>query len=360
MTGITALDIVIGLIFIYLLFSLLVTILQEMIATNFRFRSKVLEKAIIRMLEDENHFNLRIGTVLSLFGRNNGQKSGLSNKFYEHPLIKFLGEDKNHSKPSYIKNESFSKVIIDLLRGDSAKPGDNIASLIQDALDKQSTNWGKIPIGAQTLSYLKSIWTDAQGDVDKFRDHLEKWFDETMERASGWYKKYTQIILLFLGLIIAIVFNADTIKIVKNLNKDPKLREQLVQQANDFLQAHPDLRTEYSKIENDSVKGEDYERLKKRRDELLARSDSLITGDISKVKGSLGLGIEKYKWEGWPLLLKSILGWILTALALSLGAPFWFDMLSKIMKVKTSIATSNEADNKSQTGSEIPLNKRKG
>ena len=47
-----ALDVFIGLVFVFLLYSLLATILQEMISTKLAFRSKVLEKAIIRMLED--------------------------------------------------------------------------------------------------------------------------------------------------------------------------------------------------------------------------------------------------------------------------------------------------------------------
>ena len=70
---------------------------------------------------------------------------------------------------------------------------------------------------------------------------IENWFEETMERASGWYKKYTQLILLFIGLAIAVVFNVDTIEIVNKLEKDPEIREQLVQQADNFVAAHPNL-----------------------------------------------------------------------------------------------------------------------
>jgi hypothetical protein len=33
----------------------------------------------------------------------------------------------------------------------------------------------------------------------------------------------------------------------------------------------------------------------------------------------------------------SLLGWIVTALAVSLGAPFWFDMLNKIMVVRATV-----------------------
>ena len=59
------------------------------------------------------------------------------------PLIKFLGEDNCRDKPAYINKQCFSKVIVDLLRGDQVKPGDNINPLIQKALDEKTTNWGK-------------------------------------------------------------------------------------------------------------------------------------------------------------------------------------------------------------------------
>ena len=137
MTGIPTIDIIIGLAFVYLLFSLLVTVIQEIVATNFGFRAKILERAIVRMLEDEDQFNLRIGSIFSLFIKNNRKVgSGLSRQFYNHPLIKFLGEGKHHIKPSYIKKESFSKVAIDLLRGEWARPGDNINKLIQGDVEK--------------------------------------------------------------------------------------------------------------------------------------------------------------------------------------------------------------------------------
>ena len=61
------LDIVIGLVFIYLLYSLLATIIQEIIASYFGFRAKILERAVFRMLEDENKFASRFKRVLYLF-----------------------------------------------------------------------------------------------------------------------------------------------------------------------------------------------------------------------------------------------------------------------------------------------------
>jgi len=376
------LSIVIDLVFIYLLYSLLITTIQEIIATRFGFRAKILQRAVFRMLEDEEKFSNRFKSVYYLFKKsgNGGALKSASHEFYNHPLILFLGEGKRDAKPAYIKRETFSKVIIDMLRGKDVKPGDDTRPLIQKSLDDKKTNWGNAGINEQTLSYLKSIWADSNGDPEKFRKHLENWFDETMDRASGWYKKYTQIILFFVGITVAIVFNVDTIKILDKLEKDPKLREQLVQQADAFVKAHPDLDKEIyiqkTKIQSlqaklsdknltssgiDSIQKIKLEdsldlaksvALKTTADSLLRHATLLVKNDLNDVSHSLGLEWESYNCNSclFICILKSLMGWIITALALSLGAPFWFDLLNKLMKLRGSVATPTSDDKEKKQG----------
>ncbi|HRI20416.1 MAG TPA: hypothetical protein PLA68_05660, partial [Panacibacter sp.] len=206
-----ALDVVIGLVFIYLLYSLLVTIIQEIIANKLSFRAKFLEKAVIRMLEDDYSDNNWAGILINRLTEKEKKACKFYTSFYAHPLIKYLSEKPGKSKPSYIVNETFSKVIVDLLRGDNVGVGENVRAKIEDSLKDGTLKWDKranakgSEIQPKTLSYLTSIWIDAQGDVEKFKVLLERWFDETMNRTTGWYKRYTQFISLFIGLIIAIV-----------------------------------------------------------------------------------------------------------------------------------------------------------
>jgi len=376
------LNVVIDLVFIYLLYSLLITTIQEIIATRFGFRAKILQRAVFRMLEDEEKFANRFKSIMYLFKKagNGGSKDSATSAFYDHPLILFLGEGNKHGKPSYINRDTFSKVIIDLLRGKDVKPGEDVQPLIQKALDDKKTNWGNAQINEQTLSYLKSIWADSGGDTRLFRIHLEKWFDETMDRASGWYKKYTQVILFFVGLTVAIVFNVDTIKIVDKLEKDPKLREQLVQQADAFVKANPDLDKEIFKqrstiqslnnqIETKQFSGSDSdslqelkmdesfelaksEKLKAKADSMLKYATSLVNNDLNDVHHSLGLEWDSYNCNSclFVCILKSLMGWIITALALSLGAPFWFDLLNKLMKLRGAVATPTSDDREKKQG----------
>ncbi len=360
------LEVVIGLVFIYLLYSLLITIIQEMIATAFNFRAKILQRAIVRMLEDDEKFKSAFSSLSHLFRSkgNLGGKHSLSHDFYNHPLIKFLGENKRHNAPAYIDKETFSKVLTDLLRGDKVKPSDDVVPLIQYSLDTKMIQWGTAEIGTQTLSYLNSLWADARGDVNKFKSDLENWFEETMERTTGWYKRHTQFILFFVGIAIVILFNVNTIEIVGKLEKDPKIREQIVQQADAFTKAHPDVDKEIlmmkKKLQNtpngnsqsDSTKMNVFsmntdlaqlELLKAEENKLLGRADSLIRIDIAKTNGIMGLGWQtsKFKPLDWLAMGKSLLGWLITALAISLGAPFWFDLLNKLMKLRNSSTGSD-------------------
>ena len=367
----TVLDVVIGLIFVYLIYSLLATTIQELIASVFAFRSKILERAVFRMLEDKTKFNRAISSVFYLFKKqgNGGDPDSASFSFYNHPLIKFLGSNKANSKPSYIKRETFSKVIVDLLRTDKFESGDNIVHSINKALESGTFTWGdkSVQISPQTLSYIRSIWADSMDDIEKFKKLLENWFDETMERTTGWYKKNTQFILLIIGITIAVMFNVDSIKIADKLQKDPKLREQIVQQASTFMENNPDLKTELqgNKTEldslmiqlnvnkkdssgvvqiSDSLIIEKYRLLNDYQTKMVHRADSLISTDIQKANSVLGLGFNTISVKSFKPFLLSLLGWILTALAISLGAPFWYDLLNKFMKLRGSVKDTSTTE----------------
>lgn len=381
------LNVVIGLVFIYLLYSLLATIIQELIASWFGFRAKILELAIFRMLEDESKFRFRFESLLHIFRKS--KQSSLpttpSAQFYNHPLIKFLGEGKQSSKPSYINRETFSKVIIDLLRSDTFTAESNPREFIQTALNEGRMKWGEqsIQISPETLSYLRSLWADAQGDVVQFRKSLEGWFDETMDRVTGWYKKHTQFILLIVGFIIAVAFNVDTIKIVTKLERDPVLRQQVVQQASAFMRTNPNLEEEMetaslrlvtlqtttstsdttrAKIKIYTADTARYKALMATRDSLVSRADSLINADLKKVNSTLGIGLSTYSC-GYGInrcFFQSLLGWLITALAISLGAPFWFDLLNKLMKLRNSVSTASTAAAPTSNAPQTTPTERKG
>lgn len=342
MTGSIALDVVIGLVFVYLLYSLLATIIQEVVANVLSLRAATLEWAIKRMLDDEGK----------------GAGNQLSRAFYGTYLIKYLAE-KEGKKPSYITANNFSKAILLLLKGKGFAAGEDPSTKIRNALDAAtgitlSDESGSTSVNeGDTFEFLQSLWAEAQGDIAKFQGLLEQWFNDTMERATGWYKRKTQLVLFFIGLAIAALFNVDTVDITHKLSTDPKLREQLVRQAEVYAKEHATLKAELDQLKKsntDSSKLKNaeasYEAFVDKNKVLVDKAQQVVTNDIANVNKVLALGWSQQGHTPW---YSHIIGWLLTALAISLGAPFWFDLLNKLMKLRGSVQTVSSNSQESQT-----------
>jgi hypothetical protein len=157
-----------------------------------------------------------------------------------------------------------------------------------------------------------------------------------MDRVSGWYKQRTQWVILALAIVFTAISNADTIEIARTLSNDPALREALVAQAQALAKSPP------PEIIPPGTRGT--------ATQLPSRTQSFLQGSLAQpvsntstspaenIKENIdklqNLGI-KFGWkqepqEGW---INKILGLLLTALAVSLGAPFWFDVLNKIITI---------------------------
>src|ERR1700739_3898173 len=200
------LNVVIGLIFVYLLYSLFATIVQEMIASFFSLRAKTLSNAIERMLEDGGS-NTTIWTDIRNWAKSVWQSfwhriapvkktdpETLAQLFFNNPGIKYLADGKKNSKPSYLEPTVFSKALIDALKG-TGNPTGNTVTQIKNIVDTGiitvtiNNKEKNIQLKPDTQAYLQSLINDSNNDIDKFKASLEQWFNNMMDRASGWYKR---------------------------------------------------------------------------------------------------------------------------------------------------------------------------
>ena len=133
---------------------------------------------------------------------------------------------KMFNKPSYLQARNFSQATIQLLKEKAKNTSTGLESL-KPALDEIKDT--------QTGKFLLSLYDNANGDLEKFKQSLEQWFDDTMERVTGWYKKSILHLTFIIGLIIATLFNVDTFQIVNKLSEDPKAREQYVEMAGNLV-----------------------------------------------------------------------------------------------------------------------------
>src|SRR5712691_9399228 len=165
---------------------------------------------------------------------------------------------------------------------------------------------------------LMSMIVDAQGDRDRFRRSLEHWYDDAMDRVSGWYKRYVQRIILAISIVLVVTLNIDTINIAQVLWHVPTERAAVASAA----AAHVAAGSNASTSADQQVRA--ITALNLPLGWAPQHAKSAPSTDPRHVPVTLG---------SW---LIKLLGLVLTVLALSLGAPFWFDALSKLAQLRQS------------------------
>jgi hypothetical protein len=142
-----------------------------------------------------------------------------------------------------------------------------------------------------------------------------------MDRVSGWYKRSTQWIIFAIGLIVAVGMNVNTITIADYLFRNDAARAAIVAMA------------DKAAASDEAKSAENYKQVK----------DQLNSMNLP-IGWSQGWGAPKPKpqnepWSEdlWNNLVAPIAGWLLTALAATMGAPFWFDMLNKVMVIRSTV-----------------------
>jgi hypothetical protein len=323
----TVLDVAIGMVFVYLLLSLLCTAVLEVIATIFKLRAKNLEAGIRSLFSDGfgpggEAFVKQIydhGLVAGLYRDTGVDLQVASAGGYQKP-----SKPGTRQLPSYIPSRTFALSLIDILNtareeGKAALPG------------IKATITG-LP-NSKAKQALLSFFADANGEIEQLRGHFENWYNDAMDRASGWYKKRTQYILLSIGLFVAVCLNVDTINIARALYLDPGVRQATVAEATGYLKSVNGSTTPSSCTTGSTGDAQ----LSQLRDKLCS-----LQRNVKEVSSAESATLLPVGWKGgfssdqlfrW----EAIAGWILTAIALSLGAPFWFDLLNKFMVIRSTI-----------------------
>jgi hypothetical protein len=338
MLGSWVLEVAIGLIFVFLLFSTICAALREGIEAWTKTRAAYLERGLREMLHDKD------GT-------------GLAKQFYEHPLIFSLYSAKGYKPgklddkvgllprgdqlPSYIPAKNFSAALIDLIlrpppgsaqanaqaddqaqgkadgkAGDTARSRDVITvGLLREGIGKMENK--------QVARALLTALDLANDDLNKTCLNLEAWFDASMDRVSGWYKRSTQWIIFGLALGMAGVLNVDAIGIANFLYQNNTARDAVVIRARDAI------------AEAKAAAAEDTRTPKQKFDQ------ASLTLDALQLPIGWPADFQHRTNETWPHCIGRgaliILGWLLTALAATLGAPFWFDTLNKVMVIRSTV-----------------------
>jgi hypothetical protein len=392
------LDVAIGMIFVYLLLSLICSAANEIIESLFKKRAKFLEQGMRELLQNKD----------------------LVASIYNHSLVNGLFGGKYKPKarrlPSYIPSSNFALALMDLvLPGQAATPtaksgaaGATASPPPAPAQPQVTVNVAGLapppptaglapppPTAAAQPNPLEPLRKALQGfpyqavrdallplvdaagnDAAKARQNIEDWYNASMDRVSGWYKRRAQVFLLIIGFIMTMGLNADSITVAKRLASDRALRESVVAAADAYAKANatvsstptptsspsptpsptpatsaPAISSPTPKptatptpdpcLKNDCL-DPDSPKCKLKKSQCTLQSLGLPIGwDLPDEPETKWPGLHPWEggfWSGWAKQIRiHFLGWLLTALAVSLGAPFWFDLLNKFIVVRGTV-----------------------
>lgn len=317
MDGLQFLDLVIGMVFIYFLLSLICVSLQELKANIFNERSKDLEKWII------DTFNAKGQT-----------ESGLGNKIWKNKIIDGLTSEGKTA--SYIPKEAFVSALLDeiyynsndlknqecagditkLLNYEIKEPYD--FNTLLTAINDPSVC---LPIPFQRV--LRQIHAESHQNLETFRTRIERWFEMAMQRNTGIYKKKAQIFSLLSAMAVTISLNVDSIDLANYLYNNPAEAARIADIAESSLkdiENHRGLYTTSNETE-------------KHIEEIRTYVEKVNSLELPI--GWTNKAYVEFKKDGRSIFA-SITGWIITIFSVSLGAPFWFDTLNKLVNLRAA------------------------
>jgi hypothetical protein len=297
-----ALDVAIGLIFVFFLLSLVCSAINESISSALRWRAVMLAEGIENLLSGTS--------TVTAEGR------ALARSVHEHPLIQGLVRPGSHRWPSYVPSRTFVSALLSLgtLPGTVAGAERSVQESI-DAIPNQHVR-----------DAMSGLLRRAGGDARRFEALAEEWFDDSMERVSGWYRRKVQIALLVIASALVLALNVDTVQLSSHLWSDQSVRRAVVETAS-----------------STAVTGQGSQACATPGECLQDVADRV--GEVHSLDIPLGWRApNEPQWDRWTWYPTKLIGLVLTVAALSLGAPFWFDLLSKVARLRASGAPPPTTD----------------
>jgi len=306
MLGNSFIDVAIGVVLMYLVLSIVCTALNEALATAFKWRAKTLATGIKALIDDPKVYDLLFNHGFLAGPAAVAQQTGIPNF-----LARLLSRS-HDSGPSYIDPKNFASALLDCLDPDKPVPG--VAEVKRAAADLQAPS--------NIKDVLLAVTTRAGDDVGKARDDLARWFDTAMDRLSGVYKRKIQVwgFIVAAGLTVAV--NADSVNVARALWLDAGLRDQIAGVTSKAAANSP------------QTSGASLGDLARQADQNIQNLEAVRAFPLGWA-GSQGRPDNGWQGTlaGWCV---KVLGLAITAFALTLGAPFWFDALSSFVQLRGS------------------------
>ncbi|WP_147313850.1 hypothetical protein [Deminuibacter soli] len=368
---------IICLVLIFALLSLLVSTLTEAVNGYFQERGQLLYKTIGNMFYDG--INVNFGQLL-----------------YHHPMVKNLKKDK-YSLPQYISAALFSNTLIDVICNTARSYGTSAATppAGQAVTPVPDSVFNKFKKGVELMHHtdLKMLLVNmverceniAKDDpLPLLKTEIQQWYNDQMERTSGWYKTWMRHRIFYIALLVALVLNVDSIHLFQTLYRSPDLRNKLEPIAESMAQRYSEAKTDTSLAALDraykaiQAPGQNtdssFQRMLDKYNNVLHNQRSVIDTLFSHIDttkhlqqvlvqidslSTIGLPLgwrgsmaplswfnyktpadktyfEEHKVWSFTNFFLYVAGIFITSFSLTAGAPFWFDLLLRVVNIRRS------------------------
>jgi hypothetical protein len=309
-------EVAIGVMFVWILLALITSQMSDWVSSWFKWRANMLAESIQNMLSCES----------------------LCEDFYKHPLINGLHSASGKRKPSAIPGKQFASVVFDIFinagtASSITKKAEPIFTQLRETIHKiggpdykeETPQEGQKTYNKTKLAHaLDTLLIDISDEVNKAdaslaesRKRIETWYDDAMTRLSGHYKRRLQLAALVIGMAVSFALNADSLAIASSLWTQPLVREAVVAQAEQFQLPE-------NQGDGDPLQG------------------ALATaGEVQALSIPIGWSAENVPADanGWFLKIGGI---IVSGAAAAQGAPFWFEILRKILNFRSGGGSKKE------------------
>lgn len=340
MFGMETLDVAIGLALVFFLFSIVTAAVREAIEGILKERSAHLERGIRALLDDKK--GIRFAKYL-----------------YEHPLVfslyrgKYVPKDwrwRGGALPTYIPARNFAVAVLDLVmygpvaqHSENAQPNPHVAQRSGSAPTVAQLREAALRIDVPMVQRaLLAAIDNARDDISVVQTNLESWFDTAMDSVSGSYKRWTQVYLFVIGAIATLALNVNAITIANYLSQNKTAREAIVLRAQAVA-----ADTAYKRLALDTTAN---------ASEIRARISDLKSLDVplgwdhaAPRPASTASRSEQLSY--WT---RTFFGLLLSAFAVTLGAPFWFDVLNKIVVVRSTVKPHEKSQEEASVDRQAP------
>lgn len=307
------LDVAAGLLLFFLVLSLVCTSLNESISRMLQLREELLWKALT-----------------SLFQNSEDDKSAtIARNILDHNLVDALSPPGKDT--SFIPADVFSIAVLDLIGLNKADGQTEISDQLGTAKAAKSGD-----LGEAVFQTLQPLAVAAGKSLDDFRQSIERWYGATMDRATALYKGQMQVVTFCVAFALCLMVNADTLMLAKALWTNPQVSAKLAAEAQTVAKLQPPVNV--SPTVPSAANQPSSELVTPLPPELQTAKSNVFgligwSGALPWQTGYDHANEHRYPADGWEFFLK-LIGLLMTTFAACLGAPFWFDALSKVISLK--------------------------